>query len=88
MKRPVALPQIDLQKMPLGKLSKRQIQSAYALLSEVHQVSRPTHALWGPLISAVVPSLSPEALGSWSQVETRFGLKPFFSEGVLFAVLG
>ena len=32
--------QIDLQKMPLGKLSKRQIQSAYALLSEVQQVSR------------------------------------------------
>lgn len=30
--------QIDLQKMPLGKLSKRQIQSAYALLTEVHQV--------------------------------------------------
>lgn len=24
--------------MPLGKLSKRQIQSAYALLTEVHQV--------------------------------------------------
>ena len=34
--------QIDLQKMPLGKLSKRQIQSAYALLSEVQQVSRST----------------------------------------------
>lgn len=32
-------PQIDLQKMPLGKLSKRQIQSAYALLTEVQQVS-------------------------------------------------
>lgn len=31
-------PQIDLQKMPLGKLSKRQIQSAYALLTEVQQV--------------------------------------------------
>ena len=31
--------QIDLQKMPLGKLSKRQIQSAYALLTEVQQVS-------------------------------------------------
>uniref|UniRef100_A0A9J8B1P1 Poly [ADP-ribose] polymerase n=1 Tax=Cyprinus carpio carpio TaxID=630221 RepID=A0A9J8B1P1_CYPCA len=30
--------QIDLQKMPLGKLSKRQIQSAYSLLSEVQQV--------------------------------------------------
>lgn len=34
-------PQIDLQKMPLGKLSKRQIQSAYALLTEVQQVSQP-----------------------------------------------
>lgn len=34
-----ARPQIDLQKMPLGKLSKRQIQSAYALLTEVQQVS-------------------------------------------------
>lgn len=34
-----AHPQIDLQKMPLGKLSKRQIQSAYALLTEVQQVS-------------------------------------------------
>lgn len=32
-------PQIDLQKMPLGKLSKRQIQAAYAILSEVQQVS-------------------------------------------------
>lgn len=31
--------QIDLQKMPLGKLSKRQIQSAYALLTEVQQVT-------------------------------------------------
>lgn len=31
--------QIDLQKMPLGKLSKRQIQGAYALLTEVQQVS-------------------------------------------------
>uniref|UniRef100_A0AAQ5ZEU3 Poly [ADP-ribose] polymerase n=1 Tax=Amphiprion ocellaris TaxID=80972 RepID=A0AAQ5ZEU3_AMPOC len=29
--------QIDLQKMPLGKLSKRQIQSAYALLTQVQQ---------------------------------------------------
>lgn len=35
-----AHPQIDLQKMPLGKLSKRQIQSAYALLTEVQQVSK------------------------------------------------
>lgn len=32
-------PQIDLQKMPLGKLSKRQIQAAYSILSEVQQVS-------------------------------------------------
>lgn len=32
--------QIDLQKMPLGKLSKRQIQSAYALLTEVQQVTK------------------------------------------------
>lgn len=31
--------QIDLQKMPLGKLSKRQIQSAYSILNEVQQVS-------------------------------------------------
>lgn len=31
-------PQIDLQKMPLGKLSKRQIQAAYSILSEVQQV--------------------------------------------------
>ncbi|TKC42061.1 hypothetical protein EI555_011832, partial [Monodon monoceros] len=30
-------PQIDLQKMPLGKLSKRQIQAAYSILSEVQQ---------------------------------------------------
>lgn len=34
--------QIDLQKMPLGKLSKRQIQSAYALLTEVQQVCSPS----------------------------------------------
>lgn len=33
--------QIDLQKMPLGKLSKRQIQGAYALLTEVQQVRSP-----------------------------------------------
>lgn len=33
-------PQIDLQKMPLGKLSKRQIQAAYSILSEVQQVRR------------------------------------------------
>lgn len=30
----VCLPQIDIQKMPLGKLSKKQIQSAYAVLTE------------------------------------------------------
>uniref|UniRef100_A0ABI7WKT4 Poly [ADP-ribose] polymerase n=1 Tax=Felis catus TaxID=9685 RepID=A0ABI7WKT4_FELCA len=29
--------QIDLQKMPLGKLSKRQIQAAYSILGEVQQ---------------------------------------------------
>uniref|UniRef100_A0AAZ3S2K1 NAD(+) ADP-ribosyltransferase n=1 Tax=Oncorhynchus tshawytscha TaxID=74940 RepID=A0AAZ3S2K1_ONCTS len=39
---------IDFQKMSLGKLSKRQIQSAYALLSEVQQAvsdssSEPLH---------------------------------------------
>lgn len=34
----ISCPQIDLQKMPLGKLSKRQIQSAYSLLTEVQQV--------------------------------------------------
>lgn len=34
--------QIDLQKMPLGKLSKRQIQSAYSLLTEVQQVCTPS----------------------------------------------
>lgn len=33
-------PQIDLQKMPLGKLSRRQIQAAYSILSEVQQVSK------------------------------------------------
>lgn len=39
--------QIDLQKMPLGKLSKRQIQSAYALLTEVHQVgNQQSDLLW------------------------------------------
>jgi hypothetical protein len=32
--------QIDLQKMPLGKLSRRQIQAAYSILSEVQQVSK------------------------------------------------
>ena len=30
----VRLSQIDMQKMPLGKLSKKQIQSAYAVLTE------------------------------------------------------
>lgn len=33
-------PQIDLQKMPLGKLSRRQIQAAYSILSEVQQVNK------------------------------------------------
>ena len=30
----VCLSKIDMQKMPLGKLSKKQIQSAYAVLTE------------------------------------------------------
>uniref|UniRef100_A0A672PEC1 Poly [ADP-ribose] polymerase n=1 Tax=Sinocyclocheilus grahami TaxID=75366 RepID=A0A672PEC1_SINGR len=38
MKKAMVEFEIDLQKMPLGKLSKRQIQSAYSLLSEVQQV--------------------------------------------------
>ncbi|XP_023662803.1 poly [ADP-ribose] polymerase 1 [Paramormyrops kingsleyae] len=37
MKKAMVEFEIDLQKMPLGKLSKRQIQQAYALLSEVQQ---------------------------------------------------
>uniref|UniRef100_A0A4W4FXV0 Poly [ADP-ribose] polymerase n=1 Tax=Electrophorus electricus TaxID=8005 RepID=A0A4W4FXV0_ELEEL len=37
MKKAMVEFEIDLQKMPLGKLSKRQIQSAYALLSQVQQ---------------------------------------------------
>lgn len=37
-------PQIDLQKMPLGKLSKRQIQAAYSILSEVQQVGGGRHS--------------------------------------------
>lgn len=41
--------QIDLQKMPLGKLSKRQIQSAYALLTDVQQVSSQQSDLEGCL---------------------------------------
>uniref|UniRef100_A0AAQ4RBD5 Poly [ADP-ribose] polymerase n=1 Tax=Gasterosteus aculeatus aculeatus TaxID=481459 RepID=A0AAQ4RBD5_GASAC len=36
--------QIDLQKMPLGKLSKRQIQSAYSLLTEVQQAVSDTQS--------------------------------------------
>ncbi|XP_069464784.1 poly [ADP-ribose] polymerase 1 [Ambystoma mexicanum] len=35
MKKAMVEFEIDLQKMPLGKLSKRQIQSAYSVLSEV-----------------------------------------------------
>jgi len=31
--------QIDLKKMPLGKLSKKQIESAYKVLTELQQVS-------------------------------------------------
>uniref|UniRef100_A0A8C9VCE1 Poly [ADP-ribose] polymerase n=1 Tax=Scleropages formosus TaxID=113540 RepID=A0A8C9VCE1_SCLFO len=38
MKKAMVEFEIDLQKMPLGKLSKRQIQSAYSLLNEVQQV--------------------------------------------------
>ncbi|XP_053548122.1 poly [ADP-ribose] polymerase 1-like [Bombina bombina] len=37
MKKAMVEFEIDLQKMPLGKLSKRQIQSAYSLLNEVQQ---------------------------------------------------
>uniref|UniRef100_A0AAQ5Y165 Poly [ADP-ribose] polymerase n=1 Tax=Amphiprion ocellaris TaxID=80972 RepID=A0AAQ5Y165_AMPOC len=37
MKKAMVEFEIDLQKMPLGKLSKRQIQSAYALLTQVQQ---------------------------------------------------
>uniref|UniRef100_A0A4W6D949 Poly [ADP-ribose] polymerase n=1 Tax=Lates calcarifer TaxID=8187 RepID=A0A4W6D949_LATCA len=46
MKKAMVEFEIDLQKMPLGKLSKRQIQSAYALLTEVQQVSKGTHILY------------------------------------------
>ncbi|KAK2501028.1 hypothetical protein MC885_019094 [Smutsia gigantea] len=38
MKKAMVEYEIDLQKMPLGKLSKRQIQAAYSILSEVQQV--------------------------------------------------
>ncbi|XP_069743933.1 poly [ADP-ribose] polymerase 1 isoform X1 [Narcine bancroftii] len=38
MKKAMVEFEIDLQKMPLGKLSKRQIQSAYSILNEVQQV--------------------------------------------------
>ena len=31
--------QIDLKKMPLGKLSKRQIESAYTILTELTNVN-------------------------------------------------
>ncbi|MEE6473714.1 hypothetical protein FKM82_010148 [Ascaphus truei] len=37
MKKAMVEFEIDLQKMPLGKLSKRQIQSAYSLLNDVQQ---------------------------------------------------
>ncbi|XP_030051590.1 poly [ADP-ribose] polymerase 1 isoform X2 [Microcaecilia unicolor] len=37
MKKAMVEFEIDLQKMPLGKLSKRQIQSAYSILSKVQQ---------------------------------------------------
>lgn len=49
-------PQIDLQKMPLGKLSKRQIQAAYSILSEVQQVSE---GLAPPLSQLPLGSLGP-----------------------------
>ena len=50
----ICLFQIDLQKMPLGKLSKRQIQSAYSLLTEVQQVSiRHTRGLGFLFVSSV-----------------------------------
>lgn len=35
---PLFLPQIDLKKMPLGKLSKKQIESAYKVLNELNEV--------------------------------------------------
>ncbi|KAI5937711.1 Poly [ADP-ribose] polymerase 1 [Manis javanica] len=38
MKKAMVEYEIDLQKMPLGKLSKRQIQAAYSILTEVQQV--------------------------------------------------
>ncbi|KAM4860571.1 poly [ADP-ribose] polymerase 1 isoform 2-T2 [Thomomys bottae] len=38
MKKAMVEYEIDLQKMPLGKLSKKQIQAAYSILSEVQQV--------------------------------------------------
>ncbi|XP_038617296.1 poly [ADP-ribose] polymerase 1 [Tachyglossus aculeatus] len=37
MKKAMVEFEIDLQKMPLGKLSKRQIQNAYSILNEVQQ---------------------------------------------------
>ncbi|KAE8600352.1 hypothetical protein XENTR_v10013202 [Xenopus tropicalis] len=37
MKKAMVEFEIDLQKMPLGKLSKRQIQSAYSILNQVQQ---------------------------------------------------
>ncbi|XP_067420945.1 poly [ADP-ribose] polymerase 1 isoform X1 [Emydura macquarii macquarii] len=37
MKKAMVEFEIDLQKMPLGKLSKRQIQSAYSILNDVQQ---------------------------------------------------
>ena len=35
--------QIDLKKMPLGKLSKKQIESAYKVLKELQNVSATTY---------------------------------------------
>lgn len=36
----VYVSQIDLKKMPLGKLTKRQIESAYAVLGEAQKVKK------------------------------------------------
>uniref|UniRef100_A0AAQ4Q8P8 Poly [ADP-ribose] polymerase n=1 Tax=Gasterosteus aculeatus aculeatus TaxID=481459 RepID=A0AAQ4Q8P8_GASAC len=44
MKKAMVEFEIDLQKMPLGKLSKRQIQSAYSLLTEVQQAVSDTQS--------------------------------------------
>jgi len=38
MAYPYCMLQIDLKKMPLGKLSKKQIKSAYSVLTELQKV--------------------------------------------------